>query len=90
MTGTSNHWQTYHRRWSGLEAPLRPNAEIRAAIVDLVGDKTERVLLLGVTPELALSFEYCRRPRQERDDDRQYLAGRQRNAPGARSGLASA
>ena len=56
MTGTSNHWQTYHRRWSGLEAPLRPNAEIRAAIVDLVGDNTDRVLLLGVTPELALSF----------------------------------
>ena len=56
-TGLSNHWQTYQRRWSGLEAPLRPNAEIRAGIVDLVGDKTGRVLLLGVTPELALSFD---------------------------------
>jgi hypothetical protein len=57
VTGTSNHWQTYHRRWNDLEAPLRPNAEIRAGIVDLVGDKSSRVLLLGVTPELALSFE---------------------------------
>ena len=56
-SGLSNHWQTYHRRWSGLEAPLRPNAEIRASIVDLVGDKTKRIMLLGVTPELALSFE---------------------------------
>ncbi|MFO0990546.1 MAG: methyltransferase type 11 [Hyphomicrobiales bacterium] len=55
--GLSNHWQTYHRRWSGLEAPLRPNAEIRASIVDLVGDKSRRILLLGVTPELGLSFE---------------------------------
>lgn len=57
MTGLSNHWQTYHRRWSGLEAPLRPNAEICSAIVDLVGGKTHRILLLGVTPELALSFD---------------------------------
>lgn len=57
MTGTSNHWQTYHRRWSGLEAPLRPNAEIRAGIVGLVGERSDRILLLGVTPELALSFE---------------------------------
>jgi len=57
VTGLSNHWQAYHRRWSGLEAPLRPNAEIRARIVDLVGEKSDRILLLGVTPELALSFE---------------------------------
>ncbi|MBL8905190.1 MAG: class I SAM-dependent methyltransferase [Rhizobiales bacterium] len=57
MSGPSDHWQTYHRRWSGLEAPLRPNSEIRARIVDLVGSGSDRVLLLGVTPELALSFE---------------------------------
>jgi SAM-dependent methyltransferase len=57
VRGLADHWQTYHRRWGGLEAPLRPNAEIRAGIVDLVGDKTDRVLLLGVTPELALSFD---------------------------------
>lgn len=57
MSGTSNHWQTYHRRWNGLEAPLRPNAEIRAKVVELVGDKSDRILLLGVTPELALSYE---------------------------------
>jgi len=56
VTGLSNHWQTYHRRWSGLEAPLRPNTEIREKIVELVGGKSDRVLLLGVTPELALSF----------------------------------
>jgi len=56
VTGLSNHWQTYHRRWSGLEAPLRPNTEIRAKIVELVGTKSDRILLLGVTPELALSF----------------------------------
>ena len=52
----SNHWQTYHRRWSGLEAPLRSNAEITEAIIRLVGDRAPRVLLLGVTPELALAF----------------------------------
>lgn len=57
MTNNSSHWQSFHRRWSLLEAPLRPNTDILAGIVGLVGARTQRILLLGVTPELALAFD---------------------------------
>ncbi len=57
MRDGPNHWQTYHHQWNTLEAPLRPNSEIIARVVNLVGEKSDRILLLGVTPELALSFE---------------------------------
>jgi len=57
VTNNSNHWQSFHRRWSLLEAPLRPNADILAGTTALVGTCTRRVLLLGVTPELALAFD---------------------------------
>jgi SAM-dependent methyltransferase len=53
----SNHWQTYHRRWGGLQPPLRPNREIIDAVVGQVGHRDRRILLLGVTPELAQAFD---------------------------------
>lgn len=56
MTNNSSHWLSFHRRWQLLEAPLRPNADILAGFAGLVGSNTKRILLLGVTPELALAF----------------------------------
>jgi SAM-dependent methyltransferase len=50
---TASHWAVYHRHWQRLEAPLRPNSEIVAGYRAVVGARTERVLLQGVTPELA-------------------------------------
>jgi len=57
MTAGTSHWRSYHRGWSKLEAPLRPNADIIEGVIARVGDRDRRVLLLGVTPELALAFE---------------------------------
>lgn len=51
------HWQKYHAAWSKLEAPLRPNAETLGKIRELTGKVAGPVLLLGVTPELARSFD---------------------------------
>ena len=49
----ANHWLSFHERWARLRAPLRPNDEIVATFRDALGGATGRVLLLGVTPELA-------------------------------------
>ena len=51
------HWQKYHAAWSKLEAPLRPNADTLSKIRELTGATSGPVLLLGVTPELARSFD---------------------------------
>lgn len=51
------HWQKYHATWGKLEAPLRPNADIIAKVKELAGPVAGPVLLLGVTPELALAFD---------------------------------
>ena len=54
MTGTrASHWTQHHRNWARLGPPLRPNAEVAAAARGLLSGRDERVLLLGVTPELA-------------------------------------
>ncbi|BCG89128.1 methyltransferase type 11 [Mesorhizobium sp. 113-3-9] len=49
-----NHWDNYHRHWKLLDAPLRPTAET----VDIFDRELDLgnadVLLLGVTPELAI------------------------------------
>jgi SAM-dependent methyltransferase len=49
-----NHWDNYHRHWKLLDAPLRPTAET----VDIFDRELDLgnadVLLLGVTPELAV------------------------------------
>ena len=46
----------FHRRWPTIQPPLRPNADVAAAIGALLeehGIGDDPVLLLGVTPELA-------------------------------------
>ena len=48
-----DHQKIYHRAWSQLGPPLRPPAEVVAAIREQIKDRTGRALLLGVTPELA-------------------------------------
>jgi SAM-dependent methyltransferase len=50
---TASHWEQFHRRWARIKAPLRPNAEIVAAFEAALAGHSGRVLLLGVTPELA-------------------------------------
>ncbi len=50
---SDNHWQTYHEKWSRLAPPLRPDREVVAAFRQALGPRAGKVLLLGVTPELA-------------------------------------
>ena len=50
---SSSHWNEFHRRWGRVKAPLRPNAEIVDAFKAALAGRTGRVLLLGVTQELA-------------------------------------
>jgi SAM-dependent methyltransferase len=49
---SESHWSEYYRRWSRLTPPLRPNEEVRDCIRGIIADHDQRVLLLGVTPEL--------------------------------------
>ena len=50
----TNHWDNYHRHWMLLDAPLRPSSET-VGIFERELDLTDAdVLLLGVTPELAV------------------------------------
>jgi len=46
-------WTAFYRRWRFLAPPLRPNADVCAVIRQQLACHTARVLLLGVTPELA-------------------------------------
>jgi hypothetical protein len=46
-------WETYHRRWRELGPPLRPHRDVVASVRAQLADHDKRVLLLGVTPELA-------------------------------------
>src|SRR5258708_7943931 len=48
-----DHQKIYHRAWSQLGPPLRPPADVVAAIHAQIKDRPGRALLLGVTPELA-------------------------------------
>jgi hypothetical protein len=43
----------FHRRWTRLKPPLRPDAQIVSAYRRAIDKHDERVLLLGVTAELA-------------------------------------
>ncbi len=52
-----NHWENYYRRWSQLKPPLRPSQETVGIYRELVKPSGGRVLLLGITPELALAFD---------------------------------
>ena len=49
----ASHWEEFHRRWARIKPPLRPNAEIVAAFDAALTGHANRVLLLGVTRELA-------------------------------------
>jgi hypothetical protein len=53
MNTGKNHWNEFHRAWSRLAPPLRPNHEVVAAVTEQVHDVPGSALLLGVTPELA-------------------------------------
>jgi SAM-dependent methyltransferase len=49
----SSAWDQFHRRWARLKPPLRPNADVVAALAAAIAGHETDVLLLGVTPELA-------------------------------------
>ncbi len=49
----NSHWENFHRRWAQYTPPLRPNDEVVGAVAGAIAGHDERVLLLGVTPELA-------------------------------------
>lgn len=53
----SNHWEKNPSHWSRIEPPLRPDAAVTRAFQQLVGGPSSRVLLLGVTSELANAFD---------------------------------
>ncbi len=52
-----NHWEKNHRHWARIEPPLRPDPVTTQAFQQLVGSASSRVLLLGVTSELANAFD---------------------------------
>ncbi len=47
----SNHWQKIQQTWNQLGPPLRPNVEVVDSLRRLLGNATDRILMLGVTPE---------------------------------------
>lgn len=50
----TNHWDSYHRHWKLLDAPLRPTPETVGIFERELDLGNADVLLLGVTPELAV------------------------------------
>ncbi|WP_246681073.1 class I SAM-dependent methyltransferase [Mesorhizobium sp. B2-3-15] len=50
----TNHWDSYHRHWKLLDAPLRPTPETVGLFERELDLGNADVLLLGVTPELAV------------------------------------
>ena len=54
---TNSHWNTRILHWDKITPPMRPHKNSINAQVDIVGNNTENVLLLGVTPELAKAFD---------------------------------
>jgi SAM-dependent methyltransferase len=53
MASNATHWNEYHRRWAQLKPPLRPDTDVVAAFARALAGRDDRVLLLGVTQELA-------------------------------------
>ncbi len=53
MASNATHWNDYHHRWSRLKPPLRPDTDVVAAFARALAGHNDRVLLLGVTQELA-------------------------------------
>lgn len=52
-----NHWQDMAWKWARVKPPLRPNAEVAAAVRAEMAPLDGPTLLLGVTPELAVIAE---------------------------------
>ena len=50
---SKSHWADLHRRWAQVTTPLRPTAEDVDGFRQAIAEHRDRVLLLGVTPELA-------------------------------------
>ena len=53
---TTSHWAQRSQHWNRSVPPLRYDSVALATLKELVGDKTNRVVLLGVTRELAEAF----------------------------------
>jgi hypothetical protein len=51
LLATDTPWDTFVERWSTSAPPLRPHADVCAAVRQAIGGRTP-ALLLGVTPEL--------------------------------------
>jgi SAM-dependent methyltransferase len=51
----NSHWASFHRHWNRLKPPQRPHPDVAVALGKLIAEDgyPDRVLLLGVTPELA-------------------------------------
>lgn len=52
-----NYWDQRQATWWRVGPPLRPNEEITQSFLRLAGGPQARVMLLGVTTELARAFE---------------------------------
>jgi SAM-dependent methyltransferase len=50
---SKSHWPDLHRRWAQVTTPLRPTPEDVERFGQAISKHRDRVLLLGVTPELA-------------------------------------
>jgi SAM-dependent methyltransferase len=50
---STSHWADLQSRWARLGPPLRPNREVAEGMARAIAGHDRRVLLLGVTPELA-------------------------------------
>ena len=53
---TTSHWAQRSQHWGRSGPPLRYDAVALQTLKELVGDKTNKVVLLGVTRELAEAF----------------------------------
>lgn len=51
-----SHWHTRVKHWNNIKPPYRPHPDSIAKQVELVGDDSPAVLVLGVTPELTAAF----------------------------------
>jgi SAM-dependent methyltransferase len=52
VESTPSHWSRFHRHWNLLKPPLRPDESAVSAFARETANRSDRVLLLGVTPEL--------------------------------------
>lgn len=53
VAATARGWESFHRRLDALRLPQRPDARVAARLAKLIAGHDERVLLLGITRELA-------------------------------------